>query len=214
MKILSWAALILAIIGSSGCVVGRRSIALEVPTAQSVPASKGTVAIASITDSRAFQNKPGDPSTPSIDGDVNKESKDFLKTMIGRQRGGWGNAMGDIQLANGDTVEIQMRRLLETGFARHGYTVADSGSAQTNVDVVIDKFWAWFTPGMWAVDFEAQLHSDLTLNADGRSQKLTVTGYGKNVGQIASDLNWQQAYGLAYEDFLKNLDAELTRAGY
>ena len=113
---------------TSGCVTGRRSIALEVPAATTVvaPANKGVVAITSVTDQRAFQNKPDDPSTPSIDGDVTKVSKDTLKTMIGRQRNGWGKAMGDIELAEGDTVESRMQALVAEGFKRRGYSIADS----------------------------------------------------------------------------------------
>lgn len=215
MRSLCWIALMAAVVGSSGCVIGRRSIDLEVPPSEVVAiATKGTVAFIDITDNRVFANKPRDPSVPSIDGDVTKESKDFLRTMIGRQRGGWGNAMGDIQLASGETVDVQMKRLLEAGFRRRGYVVSDDANADTTVGVVIDKFWAWFTPGMWAVDFEAQILSNLTLSGSGRSEQLTVSGYGKNTGQFAKDVNWQEAYFCAYEDFLKNLDAALARANF
>jgi hypothetical protein len=201
-------------ITTSGCVTGRRSIALEVPpTATAAPAAKGAVAITSIVDARVFENKPDDPSTPSIDGDVNKVSKDALKGMIGRQRNGFGKAMGDVELAAGDTVETRTRALIVEGLKRRGYTVADAGGGHRTLEVAIGKFWAWFTPGMWAVDFEAQIQCEMTLAGEGDSRKLTVAGYGKNVGQVASDLNWQQAYERAFDDFLKKLDAALASAG-
>src|SRR4051812_3920852 len=54
----------------SGCVVGRRTVALPVPALGDGGGSKGALRIASVVDNRAFQNKPAEPSTPSIDGDV------------------------------------------------------------------------------------------------------------------------------------------------
>lgn len=197
----------------SGCVTGRRAITLETPvTVATQMPTKGTVAIVSIVDQRVFQNKPTDPSTPSLDGDVHRADKDALKTMIGRQRNGWGKAMGDIQLAGGDTVEQQMRRLVTEGLRRRGYAVGESEPGNPNVRVVIDKFWAWFTPGMWAVDFEANMSCELTIEKAGATRRVVVTGYGKNTGQMASDLNWQQAYERAYADFLNNFDSALAGA--
>jgi hypothetical protein len=202
-------------LGTSGCVVGRRSIDLDVPSAQvTVPAAKGTIAIRSITDNRTFENKPASPSTPSIDGDVTKVSRDQLKTMIGRQRNGYGMAMGDIDLAGGGTVELEMRQLLEEGFKRNGYQIVDAASAGALADVTINKFWAWFTPGFWAVDFEAQIDSEMTIVTGDSTRKVVVSGAGKNTGQVASDANWQLAYSRAFDDLLKNLGAELTKAGF
>lgn len=213
MKIVSFALLALVVLSTSGCVTGRRSIALETPTTVATSSNRGTVALASVVDQRVFQNKPSDPSTPSIDGDVNKANRDVLKTMIGRQRNGWGKAMGDIQLTGGDTVEAQMRHLVAEGFRRRGYSVSESQSGDHVARVAIDKFWAWFTPGFWAVDFEAQLSCELSIDTAGSARKVTVTGYGKNVGQVASDLNWQQAYERAFTDFLQKFDSALSGAG-
>jgi len=93
---------ILACLFTSGCVVGRRTVSLNVPTAASVgAATKGTVVIKSVADARKFENKPAAPSTPSIDGDVNEISAEQRKTFIGRQRNGFGHAMGDIVLPAG-----------------------------------------------------------------------------------------------------------------
>jgi hypothetical protein len=75
---------------SSGCVTGRRTVDLPVSLVPGTGTSKGSLYIASVEDQRAFQNKPSNPSIPSIDGDVTKCSKDQLATMIGRQRNGYG----------------------------------------------------------------------------------------------------------------------------
>lgn len=200
--------LILALLACGGCVTGRRSIDLEVPTvAKIVDGSKGTVSVASVLDKRQFVNKPDDPSTPSIDGDVNSLSAQQKGKMIGRQRNTWGKAMGDIELAS-QNVESQTRLLVTEALKRRGYSVTN-GPAKNRVDVSVDKFWAWFTPGMWAVDFEADVRADMNVSLNGRTSKFTVSGHGKNTGQIASDANWQLAYSRAFEDFLKNLEAIL-----
>jgi len=62
-----------AIVLQTGCVVGRRSFELPVPS-------------------------PSDPSMPSIDGDVTKVSVQEKNRMIGRQRNGFGYATGDMAL--------------------------------------------------------------------------------------------------------------------
>ncbi|MBL8266945.1 hypothetical protein [Steroidobacter sp.] len=201
--------LMVAFLACSGCVVGRRSIELEVPSAAKiVNASKGTVSIASVVDKRQFENKPSDPSIPSIDGDVNSMGAAERNKMIGRQRNTWGKAMGDVALAEGQTVESRTRQLVTEAFQRRGYTVTDAKS-KNRADIVIDKFWAWFTPGMFVIDFEANLRADMNVSLNGRTSKFTVTGYGKKGGGMASDEHWRDAYSSAFEDFLKNLDAVL-----
>jgi hypothetical protein len=201
--------LIVSLLASGGCVVGRRTIDLEVPTAAKiVDSSKGTVSIVAIVDKRRFENKPSEPSTPSIDGDVASLTPASQSKMIGRQRNGYGKAMGDIALVDGQSIENKMRLMVAEAFKRRGYAVTDS-RATNNTEIVIDKFWAWFTPGFWAVDFEADIRADMKVALNGRNGKFTVTGHGKNTGQVASDANWQLAYSRAFEDFIKNLEAIL-----
>jgi hypothetical protein len=139
-------------------------------------------------------------------------SKDMLRTMIGRQRNGYGLAMGDIQLANGDTVDKQMRLLVAEGFKLRGY---GSGGPNSNVmaSANIHEFWAWFTPGFFSVDFEARIRADLAIEKEGKTDTIVVEGHGKNSGQVASNANWQLAYSRAYVDFLTNLEAALARLG-
>lgn len=200
--------LLLVLLACGGCVTGQRKIDLDVPTAQKiVDGSWGTVSIAPVVDKRHFENHPDEPSTPSIDGDVSRLSSAMKNKMIGRQRNMWGKAMGDISLAS-QTVNSQARALVAEALKRRGYTVTDTAS-NNHVDVTLDKFWAWFTPGFWAVDFEADVQADMDVSLNGRHSKFTVAGHGKNTGQVASDANWQLAFSRAYENFLDNLDGIL-----
>jgi len=132
--------------------------------------------------------------------------------MIGRQRNGYGAAMGDVALPEGETVVTKMKQLVVEGLEARGHSIASEGG-DYEIDVQIDEFWGWFTPGMFTVSFEARIKSEITLSDGSEDKTFVVRGYGINKGQVASDANWQLAYSRAFEDFLKNLDAELERQG-
>jgi hypothetical protein len=199
----------------SGCVVGRRTVSLSVPTTPALgSATKGTVVIKKISDDRRFENKPKEPSTPSIDGDVNSITAEQKKMFIGRQRNTYGHAMGDIAMPAGQNVENRTFDLLKEGFARRGYTVSAEGESNAAVEVSIDEFWAWFSPGFATISFESRITCKLTVRRGDQVQTITVNGHGLNKGQVASDANWALAYTRGFDDFLKNLDAELAKAGF
>lgn len=197
---------------STGCATGRRTIALDVPVSTVATADKGAIRIAKVTDERHFENKPAQAATPSIDGDVNTASPETLKTMIGRQRGGFGAALGDVALTPPATVETQVQALITEGLKRRGYTVGGS-SGGDSVDVAIKEFWAWFRPGFAEIAFEADIRTVISITVSGQKRTLEVKGHGRETGQVASNEHWQRAYALAYEDYLKNLDSSLAGAG-
>jgi uncharacterized lipoprotein YajG len=196
----------------SGCVTGRRSLSPPVPTGPATAVTKGAVHIATVTDDRTFQNKPSDPSVPSIDGDVNSLTPAQKNRMIGRQRGGFGKAMGDIELAGSDTVTSRVQLLVEEGFRRRGYEISSDPSAPTVVNISVKEFWAWMTPGFFTLSFEAKLGTTLTVDdARGRAT-VSVAGSGLNHGQVAKNGNWLEAFEPAFDKYLENLIRELDRA--
>ena len=97
--------------------------------------------------------------------------------------------------------------LVAEGFARRGYVSKASSANRVRVDV--EKFWAWMTPGMWSLGFEAQIESALSY----RGRSFRVRGAAYNGGPFAKNANWEEAYAMAFEDFLKNLNTELDRSG-
>ena len=205
---------VLLLVLLTGCVIGRRTIDLSVPSFPDSTLEKGEIFIGSIEDNRVFQNRPSNPSIPSVDGDVNSLTQKEKEMMIGRQRGGFGNAMGDIALpADGSVVE-RTRRLLEEGFRWRGYSIASDSSAPNSASVTIDQFWAWFTPGFFMISFEARVYCTIKLTKSDVSSTIVVKGYGINKGQIASNANWQLAYERAFRDFLSKLDSKMDEAGY
>jgi len=109
-------------------------------------------------------------------------------------------------------VETETRRLIAEGFKRRGYAVGDAPGADS-MDVTIEEFWAWFRPGFAQLAFETEIKTQIALSVAGQTHNLTVQGHGREEGQMASDEHWQAAYALAYQDYLKNLDAALAEAG-
>jgi len=201
---------------SSGCVTGRRSFDVAVPPAESYikNSAKGAIAIGAIADLRHFENKPGDPSTPSINGDVNDLSAEARSRFIGRQRNTYGHAMGDITFPEGQTVQTKVADLLREGLRRRGYEIAGSAAPESTVTAEIQQFWSWATPGFFAMSFEAQITCKVTVTSGGKQATFVVKGYGLNHGQIAKDGNWRETYDAAFQDFLTNLNQQLDATGF
>jgi uncharacterized lipoprotein YajG len=197
----------------TGCVVGTRNIDLAVPDYQNDKSSAGNIYIGIIEDSRAFEIEPDSPSTPSVDGDLLTTSKEALSTLVGRQRNGYGAAMGSVALPDGGSVQQEVRELMKEGLESRGYTVSNDENSSIKVSIEVKKFWAWFSPGMWAVSFESQLECKLVVESESGKKEFNVSGYGINKGQVASDDNWKLAYQRAFSDFLTNLDKTLDESG-
>ncbi|CAA0103550.1 Uncharacterised protein [Zhongshania aliphaticivorans] len=199
-------ALLMATLVLTGCVAGTRNIDLVTPDYNNENSASGDVYIVAINDKRTFEQKPRNPSTPSVDGNLSSTSKEKLSTLIGRQRNGYGMAMGDVALNEGLTIQDEVRELLTKGLESRGYKVVDNVSAPNHLTVDVEKFWAWFSPGMWSVSFESNLQCNIGFKKGMDIKQIDITGYGINKGQIASDENWKLAYRRAYLNFLENLD--------
>lgn len=198
----------------TGCVLGRRTVDLPIQSVSNSHEGKGEVFIGNIVDNRIFQNNPSDPSIPSVDGDVHSLTPQQKGMMIGRQRGGFGNAAGDVALPANNSVISRTRKLLEEGFKKRGYSITSDSNNPQSATAIINKFWAWFTPGFWTITFEAHVNYTITLTKPDGPSTLILQGYGRNQGQMASDANWQLAYQRAFQDFLSKLDSQLATAGF
>jgi hypothetical protein len=212
-RFIVFSALAAASLVFSGCVTGRRIVDLPVAQLSSGQATKGSIFVGEVADTRHFENSPKHPSTPSVNGDVNTMSKEQLGVMIGRQRNAYGAAMGDIALPPVDSVERRSRAVVEEGLRRHGYSISSDPSTANTASVQVDAFWAWGTPGFAAISFEANLLCKITIKRGDITKTLIVRGYGLNKGPVASNGNWQLAYTRAFDDFMANLDKELSVAG-
>ena len=199
---------------TSGCVSGRRTIPLDVPTQASYPPIKGTLYLAPVTvDGRVFLNNPSDPAIASIDGDVTRITPTQKASMISRQRNTYGQMMGDVALPEGDSVLKVSQKLFEESLKRRGYALSTDSALANSATLSIDEFWAWSTTGFFSIAFEARVQYSIILKHSNTSTQTVIKGYGLNHGQMASDANWQLAYHRAFEDFLIQSDSELQKAG-
>ncbi len=102
---------------------------------------------------------------------------------------------------------------MSEGLRSRGYILTDKEDATVKIDVSVNRFWGWFTPGMWVVSFETQIGTTLDISTSSGDQKLDIEGYGINHGQVASDANWRLAFDRGFADYLEELDAALHEAG-
>ncbi|MGA2399705.1 MAG: YajG family lipoprotein [Steroidobacteraceae bacterium] len=185
-------------------MTGRRELTLTVPANAAAGPATGRVFLAAVSDDRQFLNKPDDPSTPSIDGDVSNLPPEAKDRMVGRQRNGFGHAMGDVSLAANESVTKQVRSLIEQGLKGKGFQLTKDPAAPNVMTVSTQEFWSWMTPGLVALTFEAKIRCTITVTNATGSHTLVVKGYGLNHGQFAKDVNFVEAFDPAYADFLDN----------
>ena len=198
----------------SGCLTGRRLIALDTPQAAPASISKGAIRITSVTDNRMFLNESSDPSTPTINGDVTTMTPEQKSKMIGRQRNAFGKAKGDLALSGDDTVTKQAQALVETALKARGYQIAADASADPiTAAVSIDEFWAWITAGTYASTY-ARVTCTITITKGGTPVKITVRGYGSNKGVFGNNAELQIAYDRACANFLENFKVKLDATAF
>jgi hypothetical protein len=191
----------------AGCATSRSEVQLTAPAAApaAAAASKGVAVIRSVRDERVFEQSPSDPSIPSLGFEgANKASADTKARAIARKRGGFGMALGDVLLQNGQTVEGVVRENLKVALQQAGYQVRDAedgGSPAVVIDVHVKQFWAWFTPGFWAITLAANISTDL--DVAGTPSPTAITVHIEDSRQIATESAWIETVDKALTDFRK-----------
>jgi len=183
-----------AILG--GCATSRSEVKIASPAAtpgEPQAASNGrTVVIRSVKDERTFEQAPTNPGTPSLGFEgAGKASDDIKARAIGRKRNSFGQAMGDVLLQPGQTVQALVRDNLAAAFQRAGYRVVPDASGATNpilVDVRIKQFWSWLQPGFWALTLNANVETTMQLSGSGTP--VTVNVHATDSRQIATENVW------------------------
>ena len=203
----------------AGCATTRGYTRLSIPepaatVTQSLPK---VIQIDSVRDARKFEVDPRDPSIPSLKpGEKYQLDAQQRGIAIGRKRDTWGKAMGDWVLEDGQTVETVTRELVATTLRSLGYQIGKPSSNQQtleHVHIVIDQFWAWFTPGFWTATIEARIKTELQFSGPDGNRSLVVNGYGRNQVQTGREANWQLAYDRAFKDYEKNFREAMGSAG-
>jgi hypothetical protein len=213
-------AVFLFIVLSSGCAINRSEIELNIPEAVEIPMKTGkTVFIKSVVDNRIFEKRPKVPNIPSLN-PSKERNKDIEKRAVARKRNGYGKAIGDILLKEGQTVESVIRESLKQGFLENGFDVlenAEQSSPSTYiVDAKINKFWSWMNPGFWTISLSTEINTDIQLkkSTEGRTETISVEFTKCNISkrkhfQTAIDGNWIKVMQGALNEFIAKVKKQL-----
>ncbi|MBA3027552.1 MAG: hypothetical protein FP816_01890 [Desulfobacteraceae bacterium] len=204
---------------SIGCATNRGVVSLKQSvTTVPVQSSGKKVFIKSVTDQREFQENPATQDIPSLGfGGATAATAEIKKRAIARKRNAWGKAMGDILLENGQTVESVISDSLKRSFGELGYVVLSNEQEVTSdtlvMDASIQKFWAYMTPGFWAISLSCDISTTLriTVPKSNTGETETITVKSTKNFQTASEGNWMEVFHLAMEKYVEQVKTRFSR---
>ena len=192
---------------AAGCATTRGVIDVPAKVASN-PTSGPAVRIDRVTDRRVFEINPRQANIPSLMNDTEIKNPAITSRAIGRKRGAFGKAFGDVLLPEGRTVpqiveEALTRSLQEAGYRVVGKQDPDA-SAAIPIEADIEQFWAWFRPGAFqvAIEFEGSVRFTSPLPALQAGDP--VKGNSRVTGMAATSDTWQEAVAKGVDDFVRN----------
>lgn len=197
----------------SGCATNRSTI--DIPIAEpmgSATLNGKEIYINSVTDNRAFEVKPSNPSTPSLD--PSEAQGDLIKLRaIGRKRSGYGKGLGDILLPEGKTVESLIEDSLKKQLVDNGYAVIRNKDQITKntyiADVKIHKLWSWMNPGFFAITLSTEISTDIAINHGSSIDKKIISVNASDSFQMATESNWAEVMQNALSKYNTELNKKL-----
>ena len=196
-----------------GCAASRSVVKLDQVDTSGTSVGGPAVLIDKIDDNRRFEASPSDPDTPSLHAeDIGNAG--IKARAIGRKRGGFGAALGDVLLPENQTVSQVITEAVENGFRLGGYRVVHRGDAgvegATLLTVSIRQFWSWFQPGFWHVTVhnrcEIVINGSLPVLAGGR----TVTSETKEEMGAVFESDWQKITSNGLKELTRNVTAAVV----
>ena len=172
----------------SACATNRSVINVAAPEGEQ-PKSTSFAKIVEVRDLRQFSVNPSDPSLPSLGSEEEIKDTKITARSVARKRNSFGMAMGDVTLAEGNSVAALVRNSAKKALQDKGYVVVEenapgyAGALPLAID--IEQFWAWMQPGFASLTFTF----NSTVNMKGgnllvtepsvvRSQSVVNSGFG------------------------------------
>ncbi|HEX6243268.1 MAG TPA: hypothetical protein VFZ61_20280, partial [Polyangiales bacterium] len=151
-------ALAVAIVsGASGCGAGRSVMTPTLPAVVTAAASAPAFKLVRVSDERVFQAKPPQANIPSLDADDIDDAA-LKARAIGRKRGSFGKARGDIVLPADGSVTDVAAACVRTALARAGGVLVNEADPRfvdaRPLELRVRRFWSWLRPGAWQVQVE------------------------------------------------------------
>ncbi|QEI08234.1 flagellar biosynthesis protein [Pigmentiphaga aceris] len=203
----------LAVAALAGCATGRDVIAPKFDAAVN-PAQGVPVRIEKVEDARIFQIKPGSPSTPSLMDD-NLSDEAIRSRAIARKRNGYGMALGDILVPEGQTIASLTQTVVARAFRENGFRVVAPTDADyaraTPVTVRVNKLWAWLEMG-FVLGVSSNYEVVLTGPIGPLQQGLTVNGQIRETAMVVTESVWSGIISKSLEDMYTNLKSRIGTA--
>lgn len=197
----------------TGCATSRSSLDIQIPKAQNAQSNGKQVYINSVSDKRAFQLNPSTPDIPSLDPSEDQNEQIKLRA-IGRKRNGFGKALGDMLLKEGETVQSLTNQSIQQAFAEKGYTVLNSKEQVTKdtyiVDANVQKFWAWMNPGFWQLTLSSEIATDLAIKAPKGATSQQISVKAADGYQVATEANWTEIIQKSIQLYINDLKSKLN----
>jgi hypothetical protein len=195
----------------TGCATSRDVITPGI-TAGINPVQGIAVRIEKVEDARRFEIAPKEPSIPSLmDDNISNEA--LRSRAIARKRNTFGKALGDVLLAEDQSVEKLTASAMTRSFQEAGYRVVVDGDPDyaqaVPVTARIDKLWAWFRPGFWALALESNYDITVSAAITPLSQNQKFSGQVRNTMQIATTDDWSIIIKKAIDEFSARLKEKL-----
>jgi hypothetical protein len=212
-----WAALLagVVVLGMGGCAATRSTFDVTGASADQGTLASPTahVNIVRVTDKRVFEANPRNPSMPSLEKPEDLKDRAITARAIARKRGGYGNAMSDILLPEGRTVELVVREAVTKALREKGYNVVEPASPEAAkalpLEVDIQQFWMWMTPGVFAITLEQRGIVTMNSVALVGGEAVVVQGYAKVSTMAATDEEWKKTITQGVNDLIEQMKAKL-----
>lgn len=204
-------ALVLFLVFLSGCATSRGVIDVQEDVSGN-PTTGVALKIARVTDARKFEINPGQADIPSLKNDE-IHNPAITSRAIARKRNSYGKALGDILLPEGSTVTGLVEDSLKNGLRENGYRVLELGESgyedAAPIEVDIEKFWGWFSPGFWkiGINFETllRLHGPVGPFVDGEEFDSQV----EMKFMAAGEENWQTTIRASLDELNRDIAEDI-----
>jgi hypothetical protein len=206
------------LLSMTGCATNRGIVSLQQPVSATPSQSNGKkVFIRSVTDNREFQEHPKTQDIPSLGFEGSSAaSADIKKRAIARKRNSFGKAIGDILLEEDQTVESVIGNALKRSFGDLGYNVLKNEQEITADTLVVDssiqKFWAYMTPGFWAITLSCDISTTLDIKQAKTNTKETAAITVKSEGhyQTGVEGNWMEVLHQALDKYVEQVKTKFS----
>lgn len=206
--------LLFAVMGLSGCATNRGIVRIQ-PPEKSVNADTNgkEIFIKSVIDKRVFKENPKTQNIPSLGfGGSTNATENIKKRAIGRKRNTYGKALGDILLEEGQTVESVIKDTLAQAFMETGYKIINNEQEISDKTIMvtakIHKFWAYMTPGFWAITLSSDISTSIEIIQHGNDKK-SIQVHSEGKYQVATEGNWMEVVDLSIQKFISELKKEI-----